>query len=622
MTLTEIIYKYGVANAEKALVYCYLNANNIDKEAHPFIADYLSNVEISEILINDIASLNHNSLAELAVDMELLIPDEDRKTNGAFFTPQYIVDYIINEIHPTNNAKVIDISCGSGAFLLGILRYYNSKLKKKVTDIVNDNLFGVDLLEYNITRSKILIILFGLSVGEIVNIDSINVVADNSLTRNWNQKFDVVVGNPPYVKFQDMDADTRDMLQDKYKTTNFGTYNLYFAFFEIGLQILTDDGVLGYITPNNYFTSLSGQSLRCFFMDTHSVSKIVDFNSTKVFDVQTYTAISFLTKKQNDFILYSRISSGETPSSYISSCNFTENNYKDLNAKKWRLLAGNEREIISRLENCGTPIGKLFDIAVGIATLKDEAYFIDIIGEDNLFYHCKNKFCEDFFVEKNITRPLVKISTIKKQEQLPFNKRRIIFPYLVDKGQVTIIEEDTIQEKYPECYKYLNIVKPVLQGRGKGKESYSPFYRYGRSQGLNRSGEKIYTPTFSQYPRFIYDECRSSLFTNGYALFFRENEEPTLFGDVSSFNPIVPENKEAILKILNSGLMHFYVKKTSVSIEGGYPCYQKNFIENFSIPEMTMNDYMILSNLSDQKEIDEFLMDKYQIKCPIPNLWE
>lgn len=154
MTLTEIIYKYGVANAEKALVYCYLNANNIDKEAHPFIADYLSNVEISEILIKDIASLNHNSLAELAVDMELLIPDEDRKTNGAFFTPQYIVDYIINEIHPTNNAKVIDISCGSGAFLLGILRYYNSKLKKKVTDIVNDNLFGVDLLEYRYCSKK------------------------------------------------------------------------------------------------------------------------------------------------------------------------------------------------------------------------------------------------------------------------------------------------------------------------------------------------------------------------------------------------------------------------------------------------------------------------------------
>lgn len=622
MTLTDIIYKYGVTDAEKALVYYYINANNISKESHPFIDNYLSDFKINEILINDIASLEHNTLAELAVDMELLIPDEDRKTNGAFFTPQYIVDYIINEIHPSDKAKVIDISCGSGAFLLGILRYYHSKLNKKVTDIVTDNLFGIDLLEYNITRSKLLIILFGLSAGEIVDMDSINVIASNSLTKKWNQKYNVVVGNPPYVKFQDMDANTRNMLQDKYKTTNFGTYNLYFAFFEIGLQILTEDGVLGYITPNNYFTSLSGQSLRCFFMDTHSVSKIVDFNSTKVFDAQTYTAISFLTKKKNDFILYSRISLEETPSAYISSCKFTKNNYKDLNAKKWRLLTGNEREIICRLENGGTPIGKLFDIAVGIATLKDEAYFIDIISEDELFYHCKNKFCEDFLVEKNITRPLVKISTIKKQEQLPFNTRRIIFPYLVNNGQITIIEEKAIQEKYPECYKYLNIIKPVLLSRGKGKENYSPFYRYGRSQGLNRSGEKIYTPTFSQYPRFIYDDCRNSLFTNGYALFFREGKQPTLFENVSSFNPIIPKNKEAILKILNSGLMHFYVKKTSVSIDGGYPCYQKNFIENFSIPEMTVDDYMTLSHLTNQKEIDAFLMDKYQIKCPVPNLWE
>ena len=63
-------------------------------------------------LITELSVINHSSLAELAVDMELLIPSEDRETNGAFFTPSYIVDSIINTISPAEDAKVADISCG------------------------------------------------------------------------------------------------------------------------------------------------------------------------------------------------------------------------------------------------------------------------------------------------------------------------------------------------------------------------------------------------------------------------------------------------------------------------------------------------------------------------------
>ena len=97
MQLTEIISKYGIEATEKALVYNYLTRNSINADDNTYIKNYLEDYEADESLMYDIKALNHASLAELAVDMELLIPESDRVTNGAFFTPQYIVDYIINE---------------------------------------------------------------------------------------------------------------------------------------------------------------------------------------------------------------------------------------------------------------------------------------------------------------------------------------------------------------------------------------------------------------------------------------------------------------------------------------------------------------------------------------------
>ena len=66
--------------------------------------------------------------------------------------------------------------------------------------------------------------------------------------------------------------------------------------------------------------------------------------------------------------------------------------------------------------------------------------------------------------------------------------------------------------------------------------------------------------------------------------------------------------------------MDYYVTKTSVAIEGGYPCYQKNFIEKFTIPELTENEIEIIRSLSNLQEIDDFLIEKYQIKVLAGNL--
>jgi hypothetical protein len=80
------------------------------------------------------------------------------------------------------------------------------------------------------------------------------------------------------------------------------------------------------------------------------------------------------------------------------------------------------------------------------------------------------------------------------------------------------------------------------------------------------------------------------------------------------------ENILVVQKILNSIVMDYYISTTSVSIQGGFPCYQKNFIEKFTIPKFTKDEINTLKNFTDKMEIDEFLLNKYQLNIPVPNL--
>ena len=615
INISTLLKRFSIEEIEKQLIYNYIIVNNLDYTQSAFLVEYFNNYIASESLSKSIEELNHYSFEDITNDMELLIPVKDRKTNGAFFTPSYIVDYIIETVNPQYNNKVIDLSCGSGAFILGLLKYYVSNHKKTVIQCIKDNIYGVDILDYNIKRCKLLIVLFGLIHNEIVVEEDINIHVADSLKKKWEMKFDVVVGNPLYVKFQDLDENVRDYLLNNWETTKLGTYNLYFAFFELGLKVLKENGKLGYITPNNYFTSLSGEYLRAFFQSKKCVYKIIDFSCTKVFDVQTYTAITFLNKKYNEGIEYDKIEEGEKTATFLKNIKTTVNLYSDLSIKKWRLLCDEERKNIYAIENSGDTLNSLFNICVGIATLKDDAYtFIPLKEKNGLYYVIENGV--EYTIEIKATRPLVKISEMKCQKDIENNQKRIIFPYRIGKdNKPLLIDETEFEKKFPKCYEYLLTKKNILENRGKGNHVYKPFYAYGRTQTLNKKGVKILTPTFSQYPRFLIDNHSEGLFTNGYGIYPDKQRNASLF----SLNPIAQEeNFDVVQKILNSSIMDYYVKKTSVSIEGGYPCYQKNFIERFTIPNLTNDEICLLRTMDSLNDIDCFLMRKYQIKFPIP----
>ena len=98
-----------------------LKNHKIDFENSPILRGYFEDFQQDAKLYFETTSLTISTIKELENYLELIIPESDRKVNGAFFTPDFVIDFIINEIKPQLNDKNLDPSCGCGAFLIGLV---------------------------------------------------------------------------------------------------------------------------------------------------------------------------------------------------------------------------------------------------------------------------------------------------------------------------------------------------------------------------------------------------------------------------------------------------------------------------------------------------------------------
>ncbi len=608
----SLLERYNIDEIENSLIYLFIEKTKTNGIKNNLIKKRLRDInpKTTEFLSNFLGENKIElTLKNIEKIFELLIDSKDRKLNGAFYTPDFIVEYINNQVIKKNpNFKVCDCSCGSGAFLIKATEKISKENNKKIIETIEKNIYGVDMMERSVDRTKLILSLLAFQNGEDKEDIKFNIKQGDSLDNlkfNWKKEFpnvfddggfDGVVGNPPYIRIQDFGNNTKNFLIKQYQTTGKGNFNLYFAFFEVGLGILKKEGKLGYITPNNYFTSLAGKDLRKFLQEKRLIERIIDFNHLRIFeDATTYTCITFLTKKDKSYFEFSKVENSDL-FSRLDELTYSKINFSELNYKKWRLMNEIDFYNIKQIETIGVPLGKFADIKVGIATLKDNLYFIDgnkIKGD----FFIKEYNGKEYPIEKEITRRIIKIASVNSDESIKNDKRRIIFPYIKNGKNHRLIEENEIKEKYPETYNYLLEIKEELSKRDKGKTKIPKWYAYGRGQGLNLYGKKLLTKTFSNKPNFMIDEDDYSLFCNGYAIF--------------------PNNEEDLIilkKILNSDLMNYYARKTSVEIEGDYQCYQKNFIESFSIPKLSKEEKEFLIKEDNMNKITDFLIKIYNLK--------
>lgn len=564
---------------------------------------YIKDNRQEEVILQDfIVQLNVNgctySLEELTQLFEFVISPSDRKVTGAIYTPYYIRKKIVDEviegltIDVLRKKRFADISCGCGGFFLTIAQILHERCGKSYYDIFKDNIFGIDIQNYSIERTKLLLSLMALLDGEDCNFQ-FNLYVANTLSFDFSKigLLDIIVGNPPYVCARNMTDESRELL-DKWTVASAGNSDLYIPFFQIAIENIVDGGKIGLITMNSFLTSLNGRALRSYFKDTSYNIKIVDFRGYQVFHgKRAYTCLFFLIKEKSATVKYF-----SNPSGSVQDQDFNYEMFEYCNLDSNRGWKFNKFQVTRYIENVGIPLGEFCKTRHGIATLCNKVYVFQPIRTKNATFIFEKNGIE-IEIEKDICRPIVNSNKFNSDVDLNDIIEYIIYPYFINSlGKAEIIDEEVLQTQFPLAYRYLKSRKDILEMRDKGNTNkYPAWYAFGRSQSLIMPKYKLFFPKIANRPlHCVICDDASLLLYNGISF--------------------VSEEKNRILllkKVLESNYFWNYVVANSKPYSSNYYSLNGVNIMHFGIPCFTQEQIKILLSLKSIKEVNEWLRPFY-----------
>lgn len=556
----------------------------------------------SQTVTEFIHILNENSfgytLEELIQLFEFVVSPSDRIVTGAVYTPPNIRKIILRNTMGDGDLqemRIADVSCGCGGFLMDVARLIHSQTGKSYLDIFRDNLYGIDIQEYSVDRTKIILSLLAISEGEDEDYE-FNLLCRDSLDYlrgEWDEKysgFDVIVGNPPYVCSRKLSEETRNKLKG-FDVCSSGHPDLYIPFFKIAVDLLSDRGIMGYITMNSFMRSVNGRSIRKYFSNNRFSISIVDFRGFQVFESKnTYTCLFFLNKGiKSDAIYYSVDASGAFPRDY----HYRAIPYSEIDDDRgWAL---NGFESTKALERAGVQIKDYCPSRHGIATLSNETYIFSPVAEDDKYYYLENAGIT-YPIEKGLCRDIVNPNNLNAKVGPSLSLEKVVFPYHIDSGKAIIYEPDEMSRLFPMACAYLNMKKGVLLTRDKNKTSeYPQWYAFGRTQSLVLPRYKLFFPKFANRPlRCVICDDPDLMLYNGLAF---------INSDIK---------KLRILKsIIESQLFWDYVQANGKPYASGFYSLSGVDIKHFGIPSFSEEEEEELLSIKDRNARESWLRQKY-----------
>ena len=466
-----------------------------------------------------------------------------KKNGGIIYTPPEIVNYIntnlLDNWKDPSPPRVIDFSCGTGVFLHDMAEKIAARYDLSYADVITKYIYGVDVDERAVHICQNLL-------------GSQNIQCTNGLHIDLNL-YDMVIGNPPYVRIQNLDVSTRSELESF--EWCIGDTDLYIAFLQ---KIMTSNCYYGIICPNSWLHTHAGSRVRQEFLSEQRAIELVDFRVKQVFKgVGAYCTIMIANDQKNSSYVFK-----------IDTDAPAENKSYNLVDTDTFFLYDEEVKLVNRMNLKKNDFLDHFDVKVGIATLADKVYFLqDCREKDN--YYLTTKDGISIKIEKEITRRCYKASKLSQYS----GARRdvIIFPY--DQARQPI-GEHTFKTKYPEVYSYLLAHKATLLNRDKGKfgelhaEGKTEWYEYGRFQGLKLQDEKVLLSTLDKSLR--HKKIREGLFISGYCVIPKDEKDYDLISQI-----LADPDSEKLLSLKGKPMA------------GGYYGISKKFFKHlrFDIPQ-------------------------------------
>lgn len=393
---------------------------------------------------------------------------------------------------------------------------------------------------------------------------------------NDTNGFDAIVGNPPYVRIQNLVKFAPEEIKyyqndlSGFAVAKKETIDKYYVFIQRAIALLNSKGFLGYIVPHKFFIIKGGKELRKFITESCSLLKIIHFGVTQVFpDRSTYTAILILQKEQKEQFDFKRVKK-ITPDLLASDEDYAQYNQKNFNDDPWVFLSKETETVFNKLKSKQTvSLKSLVEICVGLQTSADKIYIFTPEKEtENTYLFSINGVTKE--IEKEICLPCIYDLSFEIFDTIQPNAQ-IIFPYVIQEGKAEVITEECFKENYPLCWEYLNSHKAQLEKRSiNGKNP--KWYQFGRSQSLTRfhDSAKLIWHVLSTKPSYVYDELDIQ-FTGG--------------GN-GPYYSLVNDSDYSILYfmgILAHPLFESMVEAGASEFRGAYYSHGKQFIQNLPI---------------------------------------
>ena len=408
------------------------------------------------------------------------------------------------------------------------------------------------------------------------------------------EKFDAVIGNPPYIHFEKLPKELRDFYA-KYGKKYYETYaargDMYALFYEKGVNLLREGGILAYITSNKWMRSGYGASLRDFFVNKTNPKVLVDLGGG-VFESATVDTNILVTEKSNNVEELKAItfdSDGLDNMSVYIRQNAVSIVFKT--GEPWTILSQIEQSIKSKIERYGTPLKEWnIDIQYGVKTGLNEAFIIPL--------NVKNKLISEDPKSAEIIRPILRGRDIFRDE-IHFENIFLINThngYTDSEGN--IVPRIDIDD-YPAIKNWLD--------NGSWNSSPSKGNNYERLKKRTDQGDTPYN-------------LRSLAYMDDF------NSTKILWSDISikpNFALVDSEyliNNTAYMitgamkntvRLLNSAVTEWYLPRIATDLGKGIR-YFKQFVEQVPIPDLRVNPRLDEAINSMEQDINQVLFDFYK----------
>jgi type I restriction-modification system DNA methylase subunit len=540
-------------------------------------------------------------VAEAAGETHVEAKRTKRKSQGIYYTPTFVTKYIVRQTvgkyldehgyNPSRPPRVLDMACGSGSFLIEAFDVIDDFVAKqrghaqkgevdffdraRQLEVLQNSIFGVDKDKQAMEVARLNLLLRALHSRErlpmLENIAHGDSLRPETFEINFPQimkegGFDVIIGNPPYVRIQTLDKAEVEFFNQNFEVAT-GNYDIYVLFVEKALRLLKPGGVMGFILPNKFMQVDYGEGLRKLLSENLYVEQIVDFKSFQVFEgATTYTCLLFLRKKQNlSFSLVVPVSPDEknvemfnVPPTKVLASNLT--------TKAWTLSDDRSAGLLEKFKNVSTvPLLELpSDMSRGSSSGADSIFILTKVGDRR--YKTREGLVVE--IEPEVLRVPLYATDFGRYDFRPKEKERIIFPYRVKSNRYSLFEEKEFKKNYPKAYSYLSEHKKELEER----KDYRLWYAFSAPRNLHLHDiAQIVVPLLADkglYALLPNNKAHFCLMASGgFSISVLDKEiSPTY-----------------VLGLLNSKALFWYLKQISNVFRGGWITCTKQYVGQIPI---------------------------------------